>query len=244
MLPEGCGAVVSRASWIVPPLFELIQKLGIDCDAGDVSRVQHGHRTDSGVRGVRPRPCPGTPGRAAARTVPPFWARWKPATAPCGISRESSSRRIDFRPRQQSPVNHRRHCRGRARRDGCCRDLDSPRAAGLCPGPGRWHRHDDVAAGDHVTAVDDAYDRALAQALRRTTSGWFVSPGSCGCRRAAARRLSQSDSEHPSLVAAVVSRPRCPGAGGRARRRVSGATVHFVTAGLDDGPIVCKRRCR
>jgi phosphoribosylformylglycinamidine cyclo-ligase len=28
VLPEGCGAVVSRASWKVPPLFELIETLG------------------------------------------------------------------------------------------------------------------------------------------------------------------------------------------------------------------------
>jgi phosphoribosylformylglycinamidine cyclo-ligase len=28
VLPEGCGAVVSRASWTIPPLFTLIQELG------------------------------------------------------------------------------------------------------------------------------------------------------------------------------------------------------------------------
>ena len=33
ILPEGCGAVVRKASWEVPPLFQLIRKLGgIDLD--------------------------------------------------------------------------------------------------------------------------------------------------------------------------------------------------------------------
>ena len=132
ILPEGCGAVVSRRVWTVPPLFTLIQKLGSVADAGNVSRVQHGHRIDSGVRGVRPRACPGAPARGGESAAPPCWARWKPATAPCGISREPPPRRVDFRPRQQSSVDHRRHRAGRARCHGGGRDLEScrtPRAS-------------------------------------------------------------------------------------------------------------------
>jgi phosphoribosylglycinamide formyltransferase-1 len=85
----------------------------------------------------------------------------------------------------------------------------------------------------------DAYDRALAQALKAHDVGLVCL---AGFMRLVGPPLLEAFPNrilniHPSLL------PSFPGLEAQAQAvahgvRVSGATVHFVTAGLDDGPIV------
>ena len=131
-----CAPSCHAASWTVPPLFSLIQKLG------SVSTPEMFRAFNMGIGLILVcaasdrRACPGAPGRWRERAAPPCWARWKPATAPCGISREPPPRRADFRPRQQSSVDHRRHRPGRARCHGGGRDLESCRTPRASPALG------------------------------------------------------------------------------------------------------------
>jgi phosphoribosylglycinamide formyltransferase-1 len=85
----------------------------------------------------------------------------------------------------------------------------------------------------------DAYDRALAQALKTRDVGLVCLAGFM--RLVGAPLIEAFPSRilniHPSLL------PSFPGLEAQAQAvahgvRVSGATVHFVTAGLDEGPIV------
>jgi phosphoribosylglycinamide formyltransferase-1 len=85
----------------------------------------------------------------------------------------------------------------------------------------------------------DAYDRAVAQALKTYDVGLVCL---AGFMRLVGSPLLEAFPDrilniHPSLL------PSFPGLEAQAQAvahgvRVSGATVHFVTAGLDDGPIV------
>jgi phosphoribosylglycinamide formyltransferase-1 len=94
-----------------------------------------------------------------------------------------------------------------------------------------------VSPRDHTTR--DAYDQTVAEALKRCGVGLVCL---AGFMRLIGPRLLEAFPErilniHPSLL------PSFPGLDAQAQAiahgvRVSGATVHFVTAGLDDGPIV------
>jgi phosphoribosylglycinamide formyltransferase-1 len=90
---------------------------------------------------------------------------------------------------------------------------------------------------DHSTR--DAYDQALAKALKTHDVGLVCL---AGFMRLIGAPLLEAFPDrilniHPSLL------PSFPGLDAQAQAvahgvRISGATVHFVTAGLDDGPIV------
>ena len=101
-----------------------------------------------------------------------------------------------------------------------------------------------VLPRDHRTR--EAYDQALAQALKTHDVGLVCL---AGFMRLVGAPLLEAFPDrilniHPSLL------PSFPGLDAQAQAiahgvRVSGATVHFVTAGLDDGPIVAASgRCR
>ena len=106
---------------------------GLGFDARDVSRVQHGHRADFGLRGVGPatrvQELLDAGGRAGCRRAGRVGSR-RPRRAVSAVNRRLGV--LDFRPRQQSSVDHRRHRPGRARRHGGRRHLQScrtPRAS-------------------------------------------------------------------------------------------------------------------
>jgi phosphoribosylglycinamide formyltransferase-1 len=94
-----------------------------------------------------------------------------------------------------------------------------------------------VSPRDHATR--DAYDQTVAEALKRCGVGLVCL---AGFMRLIGPQLLEAFPErilniHPSLL------PSFPGLNAQAQAiahgvRVSGATVHFVTAALDDGPIV------
>jgi phosphoribosylglycinamide formyltransferase-1 len=94
-----------------------------------------------------------------------------------------------------------------------------------------------VSPRDHTTR--DAYDQTVAEALKGYGVGLVCL---AGFMRLIGPRLLEAFPErilniHPSLLTSF------PGLDAQAQAiahgvRVSGTTVHFVTAGLDDGPIV------
>jgi phosphoribosylglycinamide formyltransferase-1 len=110
-------------------------------------------------------------------------------------------------------------------------------AAGLARARGAGIDTVTVLPRQHATR--DAYDRALAQALKAHDVGLVCL---AGFMRLIGAPLLEAFPDrilniHPSLL------PSFPGLDAQAQAvahgvRVSGATVHFVTAGLDDGPIV------
>ena len=87
----------------------------------------------------------------------------------------------------------------------------------------------------------DAFDAELARVDRRasrpTSSRW---PASCASSAPAfVQRYDGRLRQHPSVAAAGVPRPaHAPARASRPAARLAGATVHFVTAELDHGPIV------
>ena len=81
-----------------------------------------------------------------------------------------------------------------------------------------------VCARSRATIADrDAYDRAIVDVLRARDVGPRLPRRlHAARRRAAARRVSQSHPQHPSVAAAGVSRPRRAAPGARARRSRDG----------------------
>ena len=147
--------------------------------------------------------------------------------------------RPDLRARHQSPVDHRRDCRAAARRDDRGRHLQPRRGAGTASAratpasrpsvldPRDYPRPRRLRSGDRATCC------------RRATSSSSASPASCGSsgRRCSTRFPNRILNIHPSLL------PAFPGLDAQRQAleygvRVSGATVHLVTAELDGGPIV------
>ena len=85
--------------------------------------------------------------------------------------------------------------------------------------------------------------RARARRSKPAARNWWRSPGSCASCRRSSCSGSQAAAEHPSLAAAQVQRTRHPRT--RARRpgtRIHGASVHYVTAELDGGPVIMQGR--
>ncbi len=51
ILPEGTAVKIDKGSWTIPPLFELLRRLGNVSESGDVSHVQYGYRDGDRLRG-------------------------------------------------------------------------------------------------------------------------------------------------------------------------------------------------